>query len=58
LKERPQSKQQSRVKALDNLSLSKRREQNTIRPQTSKGQRNIAYNRDGGYRGDGDEREG
>jgi|688.fasta_scaffold2307480_1 hypothetical protein len=45
-KDRPQSKQQSRVKVAENLSLNKNKEDLVLRPQTSKGQRNIVYYRD------------
>lgn len=46
-RERPQSKQQSRIKILKkNASLEKPNKE-VERPQTSKGQRNIVYNRDG-----------
>lgn len=42
-KDRPQSKQQSRVRPIENFSLNKHKEDFPIRPQTSKGQRVVIY---------------
>ena len=44
-RERPQSKQQSRIKIMRNNSLEKPGKE-IERPQTSKGQRNIVYNQE------------
>ena len=45
VRERPESKKESRIKIMENLSLNKRKEDTVQRPQTSKGQRNVVYNR-------------